>query len=174
MALVLLANSAYADPWEDFYNKYAGKYFVISWREISIFKNNSANPILEVEYAYTTTSPTTIYYTTRRNYPNAANKEKYAEEFDNTASKGQPVYSGSNWQELLDIDDNKIFHEINYRSDNGPYKKLSQFTISIKNNKCSAIIKTEAERAPKSYSGISVVKIERSPIICKIIDNPAN
>lgn len=77
---------SHADDWDDFYNKYSSKAFVITWKETWLDPTGKIDSNYEHEFGYTLVSPNRIRQFTRNT--DIKNNSSPVAKWDETISKG--------------------------------------------------------------------------------------
>ena len=153
---LIFAPQSQADDWDNLYNKYQGKFFIISWTQQAYFTNGAVNPKQDFEFGYSIISNNSIRRIVRNT--NKVTGQAGAP-LDFIDTKGTTKYWNGNSSEVIDISGNKITNTF--------YKNGSQssiFQLTVLGNSCRAKIVEE------DTSLYQIDHYQRSAFLCKIID----
>ena len=155
VSIISISQPSMADEWDNFYSKYNGKFFVISYDQQDYFKSGAVGAPLKRETGFSLVSPDTV----RRIYRQENKVTGHATApGEMTIRKGSSTQVGSTSERnSVEIVGNKFI--LNFT---GNGETISEIIINASGNSCNAKFNTY------EYNGRTSTP-KRSNIVCKVV-----
>jgi hypothetical protein len=160
---VLNIKESYADDWDEFYNKYSQRAFIVSWNDKWINSDGIEKSNWHHEFGYTMMAPDRLRNFTRNT--DLQNNSEPLARWDENIRKGDFRNNGRNWINTYEINKNTIIDSTFWKTTTTKESTLAfSLKISVTNNGCRAVFTNDDLRLLDGWT------FTRRDVKCVVVD----